>query len=1795
MDTYNFKFQILNIILISRSYFPNTNFFLIPFLILKFNGIIILCTSFEHKYKPKLTTFNLFHSLTYYASFARQSKNIIKYSIQCLIIYIILLIPIISLIIILFSTAKNKCIRKMTLKQHSNNNKVLFNKNKGFDYNLFSKAKLKFTRCIHTLICVNSILLFIIVFFSQHLIEILTFIYSLYLHTPVMRTEGNKVNLLIRKEIFLVLNAVFIVVINIYIWIFYFIYNDPNLWNENYFKHHHSAKSLLIMILLFNCQGIHYFSQVLNNSTYDIIVVCLFSCVILIMILVSIRNYSFYNIYNVLFNCLMLFAFYSGLVSGILEISANESYLNNSSLQLLKLISIIVFVAFTYGQIIKYQRTQMDTLIAQNIFVVNKNTNSDYIYRLIEIIGNLRVFGYKHFSNFDKLLTEHKKKCNKDTACESNLITFKSIYLNIKQETNVSTRFHLSKALKENDFINKYLRVLIFIENEIANLISAIYFKKKITDRMNVLYLHCNFVYYYENKLSYALYLLEEYLSKIKEIPFHYLIYFISLRNYMLEAYYKQYTKKTSLYYHKKNKFSSFYTYYKSITHIKESLAQCCACYQEAISYKHVFSELKANHKETLNSNYGLIEKIFQNCLNVSKSLDELKNILKSNFSEEMLRNPEICYLLTCFYKITHKKIPKDVSFYFKAIHYYEEVELYESSYEDIKYEHPLIFQGSNNHITYVSEKLSRNLFYKSTELVGNDYHILLPHVFTEQHSIETKRALIIKQVVKVQKNIFVLDKENYYRKVYIIAGPLPVLDNQLLVICDLSIKDQFSNCYLFVLDHEMNLIAMSIDFQEKYKITPEMFIKLQLSFCDFFAISQEKIRKSFQHKIAAINKRSNFHINNLITLFTNQTFSNNIKAFTNDEPVKNTGKSELKVIRKKETVKLGLERLKSSIQEQKMEKDWKERMQYCENLISKELVYRDNSSFEISIQLHSIGNLAYYIVKVFDKERDMQLITQIPRTGSHFVSTNDAIKHRVTFMTLNKAYDDELFNEVKQNDKILISSVTNRNSADNSTHTLSFAVNNSTSFNNTNQQLLQHLSSTTTPSLPSKKNEKDKEKELKTQTRKILLIEAKIAVSIKKLDIIKNILSYITMLLLLAITVMFIFNFYFKGSLFSVLEDFMQINLYVVKLKQNLLDLSLNVLSGCFFSDSIAPNEIDGVVTTHETIRSTVASCSKNFFIDYKNLLSFFSRYTNEPFINDISDVLYEVREYRRLNSDYSIHKYESTMDHELHHYHFMSGVTDNEESFKVCKIKDFYVYKNTTEDPSLLSNDEDNMLYYISYNVVDDFMTKVNIMLSKAGSFLDEKYNDNLNAMKMYNISLLILGILVWIGTFGIVVVYQKKISFFMQRFLHFNFRSKLFEKQIDVFSKMLVLLDNVNTSVIDNTKEGVTIPYVFTKDSKQNKLNVNSNDDNKNNNSQLPLQKNKTTTKKERKNNQLKLCSVNIINEMSEPNQDEPTFTHISFFSISIIRQCFFYILIFLVFHCSVTISNYFIDLQLFSKIHLGMRLSFYYVDKVPSYNEILLDFRIFVLYNNPHYLTIEYKDYHSFLPNFDVSDEDIARNAENDKRYSMLGNSQMAFLFYRLELEKIKVKEIESQRSSPILPQRKKYSDDMAQSSGVCKVIVSAYTEGGFEQFEGYNYDYLLHACLSIANGVIDDGSSDSLNNYFTYLFDEFIDYVKEYNRGTVNVLKYLGSELYVRIMNQFRFVWNVSWTVTSDLVSKDILILFKELNKVELIYQTVEMILCVCYIIIFVSLTFYSLRQSIIVFSTVMTRLNSILD
>ena len=93
--------QMLSIIIKSKDYFSSNKLFLSVFLILKFLGIAILTNSLEHNIPSTITTYNFLQNLTYYSSFSRSTLNYIPYGIACLIIYIILLLPIISMAIIL--------------------------------------------------------------------------------------------------------------------------------------------------------------------------------------------------------------------------------------------------------------------------------------------------------------------------------------------------------------------------------------------------------------------------------------------------------------------------------------------------------------------------------------------------------------------------------------------------------------------------------------------------------------------------------------------------------------------------------------------------------------------------------------------------------------------------------------------------------------------------------------------------------------------------------------------------------------------------------------------------------------------------------------------------------------------------------------------------------------------------------------------------------------------------------------------------------------------------------------------------------------------------------------------------------------------------------------------------------------------------------------------------------------------------------------------------------------------------------------------------------------------------------------------------------------------------------------------------------------------------------------------------------------------------------------------------------------------------------------------------------------
>ena len=121
---------------------------------------------------------------------------------------------------------------------------------------------------------------------------------------------------------------------------------------------------------------------------------------------------------------------------------------------------------------------------------------------------------------------------------------------------------------------------------------------------------------------------------------------------------------------------------------------------------------------------------------------------------------------------------------------------------------------------------------------------------------------------------------------------------------------------------------------------------------------------------------------------------------------------------------------------------------------------------------------------------------------------------------------------------------------------------------------------------------------------------------------------------------------------------------------------------------------------------------------------------------------------------------------------------------------------------------------------------------------------------------------------------------------------------------------------------------------------------------------------------------------------------------------------------------------------------------------------------------------------------------------------------------------------------------------------------------------FNRTHILNACLKLAGGIADNGSTNSRKNYISYLMDEYIDFIKEEGKG--DIIKYLSSHLYLVVLYQRIFIYNTSWLVTTKLLGIDFKNLFRKIHSTEVIMQILEIITSA---IILCSFIFLSLCHS----------------
>jgi hypothetical protein len=223
----------------------------------------------------------------------------------------------------------------------------------------------------------------------------------------------------------------------------------------------------------------------------------------------------------------------------------------------------------------------------------------------------------------------------------------------------------------------------------------------------------------------------------------------------------------------------------------------------------------------------------------------------------------------------------------------------------------------------------------------------------------------------------------------------------------------------------------------------------------------------------------------------------------------------------------------------------------------------------------------------------------------------------------------------------------------------------------------------------------------------------------------------------------------------------------------------------------------------------------------------------------------------------------------------------------------------------------------------------------------------------------------------------------------------------------------------------------------------------------------------------------------------------------------------------------------------------------------------------------------------LSNFDANsiDESLLIN----KQFDILDESHMAFLYYRFQLEAKSIKLNENKVKGNILANRNEYTKKINANSGSCHEIGKHYAYYNYTEFDSFNQDIIEQACLAFDGGVIDNGAG-IIDNYFTYLIDDYIDFCSD-TSGNKNILRYMLSDTYAGLFYKMVYVYNVSWETTSSIIQIDIDVIFRNVEGMEITLQVVEIISGFINVFIVLFFIVLSLENKSNTFKKVMNKLN----
>jgi hypothetical protein len=1645
----------------------------------------------------------------------------------------------------------------------------------------------------------TCLFLVLVVIFSQHILEILYlsffnfYITEYYAGYYINSSNQQSINLIqffqkfdktlfLSKYFYLSLNSFFVIVINFILYYYLKFANLPFVSFDTCMKYPQNRTFRFGIVLMTNLIGFHHLDLLIPDSVNIKIILLFIALFLNILLLLSFDKFVFKNVSSVIIIMTSVLCLISSIVEITFYLFTNSNTKINEtdiSLIILRILcEFIISVIFTLW-IFSYKTSNNLKKANEVFFRLTKGMNIEALCELLSILKNCVQHSSGQLNTVFELINYHRIKCQEDT-CDCNFFKMENFYIGMRSFQNQGNLKNLSRRQK---FSELFPNLILMIENEIIKTICQrqIKFNENIEDLVDLFFIHIDYVMYFKNSTQFALFLKNEY-ERYSDKHLLHRYYFILIKKRILKA------EDEIFKFQEKNlltvKFKDFYEYNLLNKTIHTLITKNLNKYEALLKVKKVFSEKATRQFVSENG-----KEMMKTCIDLYNESNDLRDLLVNKFSDHFYKNAEMCFLLYNFFILVNQKLPVEVEHSFVHISNYSDLLALETSFEEKNMKHPLILKLYNNqfNINYISQKLCDYLGFKHSYLIGKDFHQLLPEFIWGQHFVLMKKFLFMENRFVYKKETFIVDAYHNIFQVFVHAAVVPgLLENTLVLdLNPLKSQDVEEKSCLFILNSNFKIITFSTSFEENFLLNYEMLIRMNVSLTQFFGISDSIVRNSFKQELIEIESRPTEDLDKMLNLFSPvelKPILKENKLKTNSElPFDVKFKKSISLRKRRSVMKQYLQKLQVVIFENELPNEWSQRLSELESVLLKNskkqeirssspLNSNSNDSSLLEVQLRSVGNVPYYLIKHQDSEMRSRFSNELKFRFKQ--GLNNYFKEKI--LENNALSDYKLTEDVNLN----ISSNPDQSFKETTMANFIFKQVRSEKifrgYSKANQ--ISHFSDISSINqfcdrkFRPLRRYKTKYKQKETQTR-----------------IGKEIIIYFMLFLLLSVlTFLSAFNMFYTNRIIETAINIFHINLNVLQLNSLLIYGGLSIVNSCIFSGR-KNNKFDDVLNimredlnTRGNELNIFSYRMKNYLYDTRNVVE----------IQEILDLLFKQETYTTISDDWKIYSRVTTLNDELDYYHYYMTNLQNKNMFKNCRISQLGVSGNSTDQADF---GEKTTYYYIN-NVMPKMQKSMMAILLKSCSILQNYHDSAKFSLLVFNI--IILFIFVSLGATIMFSIYHfnAKIKHLLLDFLRNKKHDQIFEKNLINFKNILESLDRKDGIIFDELKETIekkktkskisnhASSIIYNKISKEEIENqqiiteTKEIKDNKISNSELL---NFNSQDKKFLNTSLNFASKLNTHE-TEQSQEEINF------NINIVKYSnlliFFFISIYVIL-IGITINS---NVKDFDNILFSNRISANFVNRFPRFVELIIYYKISISLGKPNFIETKQAEYQALNSYLDVFG--LSGDPQSDGFYNTLQDSEYAYIYFILKSEKYTIKNF-IKKIPDLLPETNNL-ENMFNSEAACfstGVYDQNYnfnkeisSEKGFLQiFSGMNQSVV--DCKNHDGGINLKGFSLGLDNYISNINSFYLDFYNSFKSGNFNENKvsyFIDDYNFVQAEINGNFILKKAHNSIITTIISDMTLSYNSLAQKEYIYSSLKILIGFTFIFYFVLVVLWKLKN-----------------